>query len=192
MLVITTVALPANDSMVSGNQLLDASASPGTSIVLFSIAGGILSNAVVATATPTFYGWLASWDTTSIANGSYVLKSEAYYAGGGTATSAGITVTVNNAPPTTSVGLPSSGSTLSGSEWLDASAAAGVVEVQYELTGGSLNHWIVATATKTIYGWLASWNTAAVSNGTYDLQSVASYAGGVTGTSSSVTITVAN
>ena len=192
VLVITSIELPKNGSMISGNQWLDASASPGTSIVLFSITGGVLSNAVLATATPTPYGWLAGWDTTSVANGSYILKSEAYYSGGGTATSMGITVTVNNPPPTASVVLPSSGSTLSGDRWLDASASAGVTEVQYELTGGSLNHWIVATAAPTIYGWLASWNTGSVSNGTYSLQSVASYAGGVTGTSPPITITVAN
>jgi hypothetical protein len=40
-----------------------------------------------------------------------------------------------------------------------------------------------ATATATIYGWLAAWNTAGVPDGTYTLESVASYGGGVTGVS---------
>jgi hypothetical protein len=39
---------------------------------------------------------------------------------------------------------------------------------------------------------LAAWNTAGVANGTYTLQSVASYAGGVSGVSAPVTITVAS
>ena len=64
--------------------------------------------------------------------------------------------------------------------------------VQYELTGGTLNHSVIATATSTIYGWTASWNTTSVPNGTYILQSVASYGSNVSGTSSGITITVHN
>ena len=51
---------------------------------------------------------------------------------------------------------------------------------------------MIATGTPTIYGWLASWNTTSVANGTYTLQSVASYAGGVSGTSPGITVTVSN
>ncbi len=51
---------------------------------------------------------------------------------------------------------------------------------------------MIATATPTIYGWLATWNTTTVPNGTYSLQSVASYAGGVSAASASITITVTN
>jgi hypothetical protein len=39
---------------------------------------------------------------------------------------------------------------------------------------------------------LAVWNTTGVADGTYTLQSVASYGGGVSGTSSPITITVSN
>ena len=67
-----------------------------------------------------------------------------------------------------------------------------MTQVQYELTGGTLNHAVIATATPTIYGWTASWNTTTVPNGTYTLQSVASYGGEVSGTSPGITITVAN
>src|ERR1019366_6416210 len=91
-----------------------------------------------------------------------------------------------------SVVLPSNGATLSGNQYLDAVASSGVTRVQYEVTGGSLSDKVVATATPTIYGWLAGWNTTSVPNGTYALQSVASYAGGVSGTSPGVTITVTN
>ena len=79
--------------------------------------------------------------------------------------------------------LPSNGATVSGGQWLDAGASPGVTKVQYELTGGTLNDAVIATATPTIFGWIAGWNTTAVPNGTYTLQSVASYAGGVAGTS---------
>jgi hypothetical protein len=51
---------------------------------------------------------------------------------------------------------------------------------------------MIATATPTIYGWLASWSSTSVPNGTYTLQSVASYQGGVSGTSPGITVSVAN
>ena len=96
-------------------------------------------------------------------------------------------------PPTTFVAVPSNHASVSGSQvWLDASASAGVTSVQYELTGGSLNHTVIAHATATIYGWLAEWNTTTVPNGNYTLESVATYGGEVTGTSLGVNVTVSN
>jgi hypothetical protein len=67
-----------------------------------------------------------------------------------------------------------------------------VTKVVYELTGGTLNDTVIATATPTIIGWLAGWNSTTVANGTYTLQSVASYPGGVSGTSPGITIMVNN
>jgi hypothetical protein len=95
-------------------------------------------------------------------------------------------------PPTTSVVVPSNGSTVTGRLWLGATASPGVTQLQFTLTGGTLNRAVIATATSTSSGWLASWNSAAVPNGTYTLQSVASYGGEVTGTSSGTTITVSS
>lgn len=96
-------------------------------------------------------------------------------------------------PPTTTVLLPSNGAAVSGTRGLDATASAGVVQVQYVLTGGSLNDSVVATATSpTYYGWTASFDSTKVPNGTYTLQSVASYGGEITGSSPGITITVSN
>ena len=64
--------------------------------------------------------------------------------------------------------------------------------VRYELSGGALSDQVIATATPTIYGWLAQWNTTSVPNGTYTMQSVASYAGGISGESPGVSIVVTN
>ena len=41
------------------------------------------------------------------------------------------------------------------------------------MSGGTLTNQVIATATPTIYGWLAQWNTTTVPNGTYSLESVA-------------------
>jgi hypothetical protein len=159
--------------------------------VQYELSGGNLTDSVIATATPTIYGWLASWNSTSVPNGTYTLQSIATV-GGLTGTSPGTTVTVNNSPPTTTVVLPANGATLSGTQVLDATASSGVTGVQYELSGGNLTDSVIATATPTIYGWLASWNSTSVPNGTYTLQSVATFQGGVSGMSAALSITVAN
>ena len=97
------------------------------------------------------------------------------------------------APPSTNVLSPSSGTAVSGTKvLLDAAASPGVTQVQYELTGGTLNDAVIATATQTVYGWLAAWDSTTVPDGVYTLQSVASYSGVVSGTSPGITITVSN
>jgi hypothetical protein len=95
----TQVLVPSDWAMLSGSAVLDASGR-GTGDVTgveFVVTGGALSNQVVGTASATLYGWVTLWDTTSVPNGSYRLDSVATEVGGTTATSTGITVTVNNA-----------------------------------------------------------------------------------------------
>ncbi len=191
----TTVILPSNGASVAGSSSLDALASDYGTLtkVEFHLTGGSLNKTLIATASPTIYGWFAGWNTTTVPNGSYVLQSEAYDAAGLSAYSSGVTITVNNAPPSTAVLVPSGGASVKGNAVaLDASASSGVNQVQYELTGGALTNSVIATSTPTAYGWLAQWNSQSVPDGTYTLQSVASYAGGVSGTSPGVKVTVAN
>jgi Bacterial Ig-like domain (group 3)/Bacterial Ig domain/Pentapeptide repeats (8 copies) len=193
---VTAVLIPSGGATLSGAKaLLDASASSAAGIasVVFEVTGNGLTDHVVATGTPTLYGYLVQWNTTAVPNGSYTLQSLATDSVTETAASAPITVTVNNAPPSTTVLIPSGGATQSGTAaLLDASASANVTSVTYELTGGTLTNQIIATGTPTLYGWLAEWNTTTVHNGTYQLNSVASYAGGVSASSTPITITVSN
>jgi hypothetical protein len=123
------------------------------------------------------------------------LQSVASYANGVTGSSPGITVTVSNAPPTTSVLIPSTGATISGtSAVLDASASApaGVNTVQFVLTGGSYSQMVVATGTPTFYGWVAELDTTTIPNGTYTLQSLVTDDSSNTAYSAGITITVQN
>ena len=99
---------------------------------------------------------------------------------------------MTNPAPSTTVIAPSGGATVTATQLLDAVASPGVSQVTYEISGNGLTDSVIGTATPTIYGWLDSWNTATVPNGSYTLQSVASYSGGVTGSSAPVTITVSN
>ncbi len=171
----TSVLIPSNGATLSGSTLLDASASNATSVE-FQLFGGIYGfyGPILCTATPTYYGWLCSWNTTTVPNGSYVLSSLAFNSTG-SAYSGGVNITVNNPPPpTTSVLIPSNGATLSGSTLLDASAS-NATSVEFQLFGGIYGFYgpILCTATPTYYGWLCSWNTTTVPNGSYVLSSLA-------------------
>jgi hypothetical protein len=191
----TRVLVPSNGAVLAGAPYLDAGAGDalGVTKVVFELSGGTLSDKVIATATPTLFGWLAKWNTTTVPNGSYSLESVATDAAANTDTSTPITITVNNPAPTTTVLIPSNGATLSGTAaTLDASAS-NATSVEFALFGGTygLSGHLIGTATATIYGWLDSWNTATVPNGSYVLVSVASGPGG-SGFSPGVTVTVAN
>jgi hypothetical protein len=92
----TSVLIPSNGATLSGSTYLDASASNATSVE-FRLFGGIYGYAapVLCTATLTYYGWLCSWNTTTVPNGSYTLLSEAFNSTG-SAFSPGVNITVAN------------------------------------------------------------------------------------------------
>ena len=109
----------------------------------------------------TLDGYILPWNSTSVPGGTYTLQSLATDDLGNTAYSTGISVTVDNIPPTTAVLVPSTGAVLSGtSATLDASASAsygvGITKVQFVLTGGSYNKTVLGTATPTLYGYSSS------------------------------------
>ncbi len=189
-----TIIIPSNGTTLSGTAAtLDASASNATSVQFWLFGGTYgLSGHLVGTATLTYYGWVYSWNTTTVPNGSYALLSEAF-GPGGSAYSSHVSITVNNALRPTSVIIPSNGATLSGTAaTLDASAS-NATSVQFWLFGGTygLSGHLVGTATLTYYGWVYSWNTTTVPNGSYALLSEAFGPGG-SAYSSHVSITVNN
>jgi hypothetical protein len=195
----TSVGNPSSGSWVSGSSVLlgaTASDSTGTlSNVEFHLTGGSLNDALVATATSSPWGWYSSWDSTTVPDGTYTLKSVAYNTAGTVAYSTGTTIIVENTPPATSVLIPSDAASVSGTQvLLDASAASnvGVNKVEFHLTGGSLNNALVATGTSTSYGWLVSWDSTTVPDGSYTLQSEAYDGAGNVGFSAPISVTVAN
>jgi hypothetical protein len=196
----TSVLVPSSGATVSGTELLDASASCKNGQVQFDVTGPepddpISDQAVALAVTSSPYGYLAYWNTAEVPNGAYTLWSVAdCFVAQGFGTSPPITITVDNPPPTTAVLIPSNGSTESGTAaLLDAKASSGMNDVNFEVSGGTLSNQVIATGTPTVYGWLAQWNTTAVSDGTYTLQSVAYFIGGVVAaTSPPITITVGN
>lgn len=90
-------------------------------------------------------------------NGTYSQVSLATDADSDTDTSIPISVTVNNPAPTSTVLIPSSGVSVSGTpSVLNASTSANLTSVIYELSGGpsDLADHVVATGTpRTTAGW---------------------------------------
>jgi hypothetical protein len=181
--------LPAEGSTLSGNALLDADARGPVATVDFRLSGGNLSNAVIATATDSPYGWLANWDSTTVADGNYTLRARATNGFGDTVDSAAIAVTVANL--STRIVIPSNGSVLSGSALLDADAKGQVAGVQFRVSGGSFNDTLIGAATSSPYGWYLYWNTSKVAKGTYTLRSRVFDALGHSAVSVPITVTVA-
>ena len=111
--------------------------------------------------------------------------------------------TVSNGSPSVSIVLPSSGATLTGSQWLDAFASPGVTSVEFNAftgTPGVCPHTLpgpggicpIGSAVPTEYGWLIDWDTTQVPNAYYSLMVGASYPNGALGISSFVGVSVVN
>ena len=151
---VTAILNPSGGADLTGMQTLDANASDSASAirqVQYVLTGGSLNDAVIATATDSYYGWYASWQSGNVANGTYTLQSVVTDAAGNVAYSPGVTINVDNSV-TTNVLLPSSGSWVSGSQVAleaGASDAIGVTKVEFHLTGGSRHNALIATATQT-------------------------------------------
>ncbi len=102
--------------------------------------------------------------------------------------------TLDASPPTTAIIFPSDGATLSANSVLDASGSdnLGVTAVEFHATDSSLNDRVLGAATSTKYGWVLTWDTTTVANGSYTLTSVAHDAAGNTTTSSPISVTIQN
>jgi hypothetical protein len=93
----TAVLIPSNGASLSGTAVtLDASTFNATGVQFLLFGGSYGYNAqVLCTATLTYYGWVCSWNTTAVPNGSYTLVSEASGTGG-SAYSSGVGVAIDN------------------------------------------------------------------------------------------------
>ena len=195
----TAVVVPSTGATVSSTQVvLDATASAGVTQVKFEVTGGTLNDKVIATATLTYYGWVALWNSTNVISGTYMLQSVATV-DGSSATSIGISITVSNGAPSMSfVSPPPGGGTVSGTQAvLDAVGPAGVTGVAFALiapgcppTGPPPQQLDICgfNATNTIYGWAAVWNSTEVPNGSYVLYVTCGQCGSPLETSTSMTV----
>src|SRR5436305_1659982 len=130
----------------------------------------------------------AALNTTTATNAAHTLTAVARDAAGNTATSAAVSVTVDNAPPTVSLTAPTAGRSIKGTITVSASATdnVGVVGVQFKLDGANLG----AEAAAAPYP--VSWNSILASSGNHSLTAVARDAAGNTATAAAVSVTVDN
>ena len=179
-----TLTAPAAGTAVRGMVTLSATASDnvGVARVEFYVGATLVG-------TDTFSPYNFSWDTRTVGNGPILLTARAYDAAGQSATSAGVSVTVDNdlIPPSVSISAPWSGITVVGSVTVSATAEdnVGVTRVEF-FEGGTL------LASDSSWPYSFNWNTRAGPNGARTLSAKAYDAAGNTRTSSAVTVTADN
>ena len=164
----------------------NAMASFGVNIasVQFKLDGVNLST------TQTMAPFGVSWDTTTTVGGGHILTAIATDGAGNTTTSAGVSVIVDNSPPTVSLTTPSSGADLRGTVTVSATAGASfgvaITSVQFQLDGANLG------AAETSAPYSVAWDTTTATGGAHTLKIIATDGAGNTTTTASVSVTVDN
>jgi hypothetical protein len=129
------------------------------------------------------------WNTFTASNAAHILTAVARDTAGNRTTSAPVTVTVDNTPPTVTLTAPEAGSTVAGTIMVGASASDNtgvVIGVDFQLDGAPL------AAEDTTAPYSVPWDTTAAANGTHTLTAVARDVAGHRTTSATVTVSVAN
>jgi hypothetical protein len=182
-----SVTAPGAGSFVGGSSIAVTAASSdntGVAGVQFKLDGANLG------AEDTSSPYAITWNTGTAANGSHTLTAVSRDAAGNTTTSAGVTVTVDNAAPAVSITAPSSGSSVTGTTTITASASdntggAGVAKVEFYIDGSLKS---TDTTAPYSYAWDSTTSTAGshtLSAKAYDNATSVNVA-----TSSNVTVTV--
>lgn len=181
-----TVAInaPTSSATVSGTVAVSATASDNVAVtkVEFYVNG-------VLQATDTTSPYSFSWNSATLANGSYTLTAKAYDAAGNAGQSSAVQVTVNNdkTAPVTSITSPAGGTTVSGSVTVVSSASDNVAVTKVEFY---VNDALQATDSATPYSF--NWNTTSLATGSYTLTTKSYDAAGNIGQSAGVTVAVKN
>jgi hypothetical protein len=179
-----TVTSPSNGATISATFQLAASTLM-TSGVQFLIDGQSLGN-VVSTAPYTVY-----WDTKTVPNGTHWLAAQTTDPTGVVGTSAVVAVTVSNTgntAPTVQLTSPASGSTLSASVTLYATAAGNqpIANVTFFVDSAQVGTPLTSPP------YSISWDTTTVSDGQHVITVSVTDSLGNTGHSTPVTVTVDN
>jgi glucose/arabinose dehydrogenase len=179
-----SVTSPAGASLVAGTVTIAAGASDNSGTVA---SVQFLVDGVALGAPDTSAPFSAPWATGGSGNGTHVLTARATDGAGNQATSAPVSVTVDNTPPSVSIASPTGGSVfgtiaVSG----DASDTNGIASVLFRADGLAIG----AADTTAAYG--VSWTTTSVANGPHVLTAVATDMAGNQATSAGVTVTVSN
>ncbi|MGB7531591.1 MAG: S8 family serine peptidase [Halobacteriota archaeon] len=161
---VVDIMSPAEGSTVSVTIVIEADASDdvGVTKVDFYIDDTLLATDIEAP-------YSCSWDSTSVADGSHIIKATATDTIEQTASDT-ITVDVDNVddPPTVEITSPVDGATVSGTITIEASASddKGISKVDF-----FINDTLLATDTEAPYN--ASWDTTTVADGPHNITAIA-------------------
>ena len=128
--------------------------------------GGAYTEIATAGGSP----YQATWNTTSLASGSYDLRAVVLDAAGNRYAGGAVTVTVDSTAPTVTLADP--GSPLSGTVALSASAGPSATRVEFEASRAGAASWS-SIGSDTSAPWGVSFDTTRLGDGLYDLRAVA-------------------
>lgn len=160
-----SLTTPADGATVNGTIFIGANASDDRLVVYvdFYLDGYFLNRKVAAP-------YYVNWNTRNVSNGAHVLSATAYDGAGNASPQATVNVTVDNdfIPPQTAVTAPASGTTLSGTVFLEATATD---DRQVTQVAFYVDNDYVGTAMTAPYA--VSWDSTTVFNGSHTVKSVA-------------------
>lgn len=186
--LVVNMTSPASGSTIDGTVPVSASV---TIIGALAVRGVQFTlNGVNLGAEDTTAPYSISWNTRTVANGTYTLTAIARdLVGLRLFTSDPITVTVFNdtTAPSVAITSPSAGATVSGATTIGATASdnVGVAGVQFRVDGANFG------AEDTSAPYSMPWNTATAANGAHTITAVARDAAGNVATAA-ITVTVSN
>jgi len=177
------ITSPLNSASVSGVVTVSVNASDNVGVTKVEFyVNGLLKG------TDTASPYAFSWDTTSLAAGTYTLMAKAYDAAGNVnQSSSTVNVVKDTIAPAVTMTSPANNATLSGTVTVSSSASdnVGVTLVEFYSNG-------VLLYASNVAPYNYNWDTTKVANGNYSLYSIAKDNAGNTKQSSSVTVTVNN
>ncbi|MGB9081709.1 MAG: Ig-like domain-containing protein [Desulfuromonadaceae bacterium] len=175
---------PVNNTSVSGTVSVAAGASDNVGVAKVEFyVNSVLQD------TETLAPYVYSWNTATLASGSYTLLAKAYDAAGNIGQSSAVTVTVVNdtTPPAVSLTTPANSAVVSGTVTVSANASDNIAVSKVEFYENGVLLFASNTAPYSF-----SWNTSSVTNGSYTLVAKAYDTTGNIGQSSDVPVTVNN
>jgi N-acetylneuraminic acid mutarotase len=173
---------PAPGSLVRGVVPLVATASDNAGVSRVDFYDG---DTLLGSDTTAPYTW--DWDTVATAGGVHTLRAEAYDAVLNQGISTAVTVTVDNAPPTTALSAPGDGATVRNTVTLSVTVLddVGVARVEFFADG-----ILLGSDSTAPYAW--TWDSGSVANGAHVLSARAHDTAGNEGAAVSVSVTVDN
>ncbi|MDD2735607.1 MAG: Ig-like domain-containing protein, partial [Desulfuromonadaceae bacterium] len=177
------ISSPADSVNVSGTVLISVNAADnvGVTKVEFYVNG-------VLKATDTGAPYSYSWDTSSVASGTYTLMVKAFDAAGNVGQSSRTVTVVNDIiAPTVALTSPANNSSLSGTVTISSSASDNVGVTNVEFYGNG-----VLLYASNVSPYRFNWDTTRVQDGVYSITAKAYDNAGHSTQSTSVTVLVSN